>query len=92
MSEFDDLTIHRLLLEQDPTGLDALVAQHSARVYRLAQVIVGRAGGPEDVEEATSDAFAATWYASPTPPRARLGSYPRSHRRSSRAPAAPRTG
>lgn len=41
--------------------LDDLVRQYIAPVHRLAALIIGGAGGPEDVEEAAGEAFARAW-------------------------------
>lgn len=53
--------IYRRLLSRDPGGMDLLMQEFFTPVYRLASLITGRAGRPEDVEEIAADAFAQAW-------------------------------
>ena len=55
----DDLRL--LLLRRDPTAMELLVRQFIAPVHRLAVMVLGQAGSPEDVEEIASDVFARVW-------------------------------
>lgn len=61
MTDFDESAVHRQVLDGDPRGLEALVRQLGPRVYRLAQLALGRVGTPQDAEEVAGDAFAAAW-------------------------------
>lgn len=55
----DDL--HARLLGRDTTALDQLIDRHIDQVHWLVGLILGRAGSPEDVEEAVADVFARAW-------------------------------
>jgi RNA polymerase sigma factor, sigma-70 family len=61
MPEWDEQTIHRLLLARDPTGLDLLVDLVAHKAYRLARMVLGGLGTEQDAEEVVSDALAAAW-------------------------------
>jgi RNA polymerase sigma-70 factor (ECF subfamily) len=56
-----EAALHRRLLERDPTALDLLIEAYSSQVYRIAGLVLGQLGNPQDVEEAAGDAFAAVW-------------------------------
>ncbi|HWI66378.1 MAG TPA: sigma-70 family RNA polymerase sigma factor [Symbiobacteriaceae bacterium] len=55
----DDLYLR--LMRRDPSAMELLVRQFIAPVHRLAGLILGQTGTPEDVEEIASDAFARAW-------------------------------
>jgi len=61
MPEWDEQTIHRLLLARDPTGLDLLVDLVAHKAHRLARMVLGGLGTEQDAEEVVSDVLAAAW-------------------------------
>ncbi len=64
MSE-NDQALHGRLLRREPRALDLLMELYLDPVYRLTELIIGQAGGQEDVEECVSDTFARAWQRAP---------------------------
>lgn len=57
----EEKDLYRSLLGDDPRALEDIIDAYGSCVYRLIFRILGRLASSRDVEECSSDAFAAVW-------------------------------